>query len=483
MSDIGQAGNAGPKDRWWVQERVRPLERPVGERTHDFCETHITIDAEAARREASRCVECAEPQCAPYCPTGSRMQEWLRLTAEGRFLEAAAVSQSANNFPEICARVCPHERLCEKGCVLGCKGEAMAFGAIERFLHEYAFEHGGVDTRPPAVRWEQSVAVVGGGPSGLACADELNQRGYAVTVFDAAPRPGGMMMYGMPGFKLERRIVERRIGVLEKRGVKFSCGVRIGGASGLGWLFERGFDAVYVGIGAEKARDVEVEGRRLRGIFLALPFLAEWDVDHGAAGGGDEAVDLRGRKVVVLGGGDTAMDCLRTAARRGAQSATCVYRRDEANLACNRREFRNATAESAQFVWLAGPARFLGDASGHVRQVECRPMRLGAAGPDGRRVAEPTGKASFLVEADVVVIAFGFDPTPLDAGAGMSPAATAEGTLVVDENGMTTVPGVFAGGDCVRRAGLVVAAVRDGREVAAAMDRHLAAKRAEPAVA
>jgi glutamate synthase (NADPH/NADH) small chain len=463
----------------WTQERVQPKQRPVPERVQDFCEIYLTFTPEMARAEAARCIECADPTCMQACPLGNHINEWLHLTADGKFLEAAEASQATSNLPEICSRVCPQERLCEGGCVLQAKGEAIAIGSIERFINEYAFNHDGVDVRPPAVKTNQAVAVVGSGPAGLTCADELIKRGHDVTVFESAHLPGGLLMFGIPGFKLEKEIVRRRVEVLEKRGVKFRCGVEVGKDVSLAQLRAQGFEAIFLGVGAQKPKEIEIAGRQLAGVHQALSFLVRvsperWTLPPQP---GVEPIEVRGKRIAVLGGGDTAMDCLRTAIRLGATSATCVYRRDEANMPGSKKEFANAKAECARFLWLANPVRLLDDGHGHVRGVECQPMKLGERDAKGRRSPVPAGGPNFLVEADIVVIAFGFDPSVLDTGTSAKFKTTRWGTFAVDETGMTNVPGIFAGGDCVQGADLVVTAVRAGRQAAASMDQYLGQKR------
>ncbi|MBI5686544.1 MAG: NAD(P)-dependent oxidoreductase [Verrucomicrobia bacterium] len=460
------------KDIWWQQDRVTAPQRPASERVHDFREIEQTVDDEAARREAARCIDCADPQCVEACPIGNHVKDWLVLVAEGKFLEAAAVCQATSSFPEIHARLCAQERQCERGCVLGAHGEPVAIGLVERFINEYAFDHGGVDVQPVPVRFNQPVAVIGSGPAGLTCADQLNQRGYPVTVFDAAAQPGGSLMFRIPGFKLDKDILKRRIAVFEKRGILFRCGVQIGKDTTIAQMFQEGFQAVFLGTGSQKPRELDVEGRHLENVFQALPFLAETQAVAEV-----HAIPLRDRKVVVVGCGDMAMDCLRTSLRLGASSVTCIYRRDSSAMPATKREFANAQAEGARFFWMARPTRFLGDEQGRVRGVECERTRLTDINESKRRDPTPNS-LSFVVEADVVVLAIGFEVTPPPVTATeASLRLSEEGTIAVDQDGMTSIAGVFAAGEAVTRAGILGNAVRGGREAAAAIDRYLTAKR------
>ena len=460
------------KDIWWQQKPVTAPQRPAAERVRDFREVEETVNEEAARREAARCVDCADPQCVEACPIGNHVRDWLMLVAEGKFLEAAAVCQATSSFPEIHARLCAHERQCERGCVLGARGEPVAISLVERFISDYAFEHGGVDATPAVVRFNQPVAVIGSGPAGLTCAEQLNRRGYPVTVFEAAEQPGGSLMFRIPGFKLDKDILKRRIAVFEKRGILFRCGVQIGRDISIGQLFQEGFRAVFLATGSQKPRELVVEGRHLENVFQAMPFLAETQAVAEV-----HAIPLRDRRVVVVGCGDMAMDCLRTALRLGAGSATCIYRRDATAMTATKREFANAQAEGAKFFWMARPVRFLGDAQGRVRGVECERTRLTDIREGERRDPTPN-TPNFVVEADIVVLAIGFEVTPPPVTATDALLRlTEQGTIAVDADGMTSIPGVFAAGEAVTRAGILGDAVRGGREAAAAMDRYLAAKR------
>ena len=336
-----------PKHNWREIARETPPKRDAAERICDFDEIYGLFDEATAREQASRCINCPDPLCAQACPLGNRIPEWLALVADGRFLEAAELSRSTSNLPEICSRVCPQERLCEGGCILNAISDPVSIGAVEKFINEYAFAHETLDAAvaPPNGR---KVAVVGSGPGGIACADELAKLGYAVTIFEAQSRAGGLLVNGIPSFKLEKAVVERRLDLLRRRGVAIRCGVKVGRDVSLSMLRKQ-FDAVYLAIGAQKPKELGIPGADLRGVFHALPFLIQMNLGETADG---PLVDVRGKRVAVLGGGDTAMDCLRTALRGGAQEAVCLYRRDLENMPGSRREYLNATEEGARFVFL-----------------------------------------------------------------------------------------------------------------------------------
>jgi len=440
--------------------------RPPQERIRDFGEVTLTYTPEQAVAEASRCVECTKPPCVKACPLRNPIKDWLVLTAQERFIEAAHLSRTTSAMPEICGRICPQDRLCEEACIVGVKHAPVAIGAIEKFINEYAIAREGLPLPAVAAPSGHRVAVVGSGPAGLACAEELVKRGHHVTVYEASPRPGGLLRYGIPGFKLEKPVVERRTEYLARLGVEFVCGTRVGTDLTLEELRAGGFDAVYLATGATTPKRPALPGMELEGIVDALPFLIRNNVEEG-----EPEDDLTGRRVVVLGGGDTAMDCLRTARRLGAASVTCVYRRDEANMPGSRREVLAAREEGVVFEWLKAPVRFLDDGAGGVRGIECIHMELGEPDEDGRRRPVPVPDSNFEIEADLVILAFGFDGSPVPARDG--PALTRWGTYVVNEDGMTTVPGVFAGGDVVRGADLVTTALADGRTAADAIDRYL----------
>ncbi len=460
---------------WSKRVRIEAGKRLPEERVRDFRETYLEYAAEdAVMLEAQRCLECKEPSCEGACPLGNRILDWLRLTAEGKFLEAATVSRQTSNMPEICGRVCPHDRLCEEGCILVQKHQPVSIGAIERFINEYAFR---VEGLPHPVLPAPSgfrVAIVGSGPAGLACADELAKMGHRVTVFEAWLAPGGLLVYGIPGFKLEKHVVERRIRYLETLGVEFMCNTRIGVDRSIDDLFREGYHAVFLGTGSQKAKSPHIEGDRLDGVLEALPFLIRNNTQPKLLPPGfPERDELGGKRVVVLGGGDTAMDCLRTAVRLGAAKVTCVYRRDEENMPGSRREVKSAKEEGVEFRWLTAPVKFIGDEQGKVRAIECVEMALGEPDKDGRRKPVEVEDSNYLIEADLVIMAFGFDASPVEGEDASKLRTNKWGNYEVDRIKMTSWPGVFAGGDIVRGADLVVTAIKDGRDAARGIDEYL----------
>lgn len=456
--------------RAWAEiDRTGPPKRPADQRVADFHEIYSLYDEAIVREQASRCIQCPKPSCVTACPLANRIPEWLALAAEGDFLGAAEISRSTSNMPEICSRVCPQERLCEGSCILNGMSESISIGAIEKFINEYALARGaGKVTPPPANGF--SAAVIGSGPGGMACADELAKLGYAVTIFESQALPGGLLMNGIPAFKLEKSVVERRVNLLRQRGVTFLLGVTVGQDVSLHDLLAK-YNAVFLGIGAQKAKPLDIPGATLKGVFQSLPFLIQKNVSLPLE---IPAIEVEGKRVVVLGGGDTAMDCLRTAVRCGAREATCFYRRDLANMPGSRKEYANALEEGAEFVFLTNPISLAGDADGNVTSVRCVKMELGEPDASGRQKPRVIPGSEFSMAADVLLVAYGFDPVPFPPQSDLSKIATnAWGGLTVDDNQMTSVPGVFAGGDSTRGPSLVVHAVRDGRKAAQGIHRYV----------
>ena len=467
------AANPWPaKHNWRYIARESPPKRAAGERICDFDEIYGLYDEATVRAQASRCINCPDPPCVKNgCPLANRIPEWLALTADGRFLEAAELSRSTSNMPEICSRVCPQDRLCEGACILNARSEPVSIGAVEKFINEYAFAHAPLDAGVSSPN-RRKVAVVGIGPGGMACADELAKLGYAVTMFEAQTRPGGLLVNGIPSFKLEKTIVERRFDLLRRRGVTIRCGVTVGRDVSLSMLRQQ-FDAVYLAIGAQKPKSLSIPGADLLGVFHALPFLIQKNLEIS-----DESpIEVRGKRVAVLGGGDTAMDCLRTAIRCGAREAICIYRRDVENMPGSRREYSNAVEEGAQFMFLTNAVSLSGNAADEVCEAQCVRMELGEPDAKGRRKPQPIPGSEFSLPVDVVLIAYGFDPVPIFAAGNADQIEVNKwGGVIVDQNQMTSVPGVFAGGDLVRGPDLVVRAVRDSRKAAAGIHNFLASR-------
>jgi glutamate synthase (NADPH/NADH) small chain len=425
------------------------------------------------------------PFCQINCPLHNNIPDWLMLTAEGRMEEAYRMAAQTNNMPEICGRICPQDRLCEGSCVIEKGFESVTIGAVEKHITETAFENGWVQPPQPVAELSESVGIIGAGPAGLAAADMLRQRGYQVTVYDRYDRVGGLLIYGIPGFKLEKHVVQRRHDLLADGGVTFRMNVDIG----VDISFEEiraSHDAVLVATGVYKARDINAPGVGMEGIVPALDYLtasnrkslgdAVPDFDSGT-------LDAKGRDVVVIGGGDTAMDCVRTAIRQEANSVTCLYRRDRANMPGSQREVANAEEEGVIFKWLSAPQAFLGD--NHVRAVQAQKIHLGQPDATGRQVPQIIEDSSHDIPADLVIKALGFDPEDLPAMFGAPELAVSKwGTIDIDwRSMMTNLPGVFAAGDIVRGASLVVWGVRDGRDAAAAIDSYIMAQSDAPQAA
>jgi glutamate synthase (NADPH/NADH) small chain len=453
----------------------QPEKRPVDTRRLDFDEIYRDFNPAEAAAQASRCSQCGVPFCSVHCPLSNNIPDWLKLTTEGRLEEAYEVSAATNTFPEVCGRICPQDRLCEGNCVIERGFEAVTIGAVERYITDNAFEQGWVKPIQPKQELTQSVGIIGAGPAGLAAADILRRRGYQVHVYDRHDRVGGLLIYGIPGFKLEKEIVLRRWKLLADGGIRFHLNTEVGRDMTLEALQER-HDAVLIATGVYHARELGGPGAGLAGIEPALRYL----IASNRKGMGDEVADFdsgllnaAGKQVVVIGGGDTAMDCVRTATRQGAKSVKCLYRRDKANMPGSMREVKNAEEEGVEFVWLSAPEAFLGD--DHVTGVRAARMHLGLPDASGRQSVEPIPGSHFNLPADLVIKALGFDAEDLPARFNAPHLSrTRWGTLKVNQRSFeTNIPGVFAAGDITRGASLVVWAIRDGRDAAQAMITHL----------
>ena len=456
--------------------RDMPEKRGASLRNQDFQEIYGEYAVAKAEEQSGRCSQCGVPYCQSHCPLHNNIPDWLRLTAEGRLKEAWELSQATNTFPEICGRICPQDRLCEGNCVIEQSGHGtVTIGSVEKFITDYAWDQGWIEPVLPAVERAESVGIIGAGPGGLAAADMLRRAGIQVTVYDRHDRAGGLMTYGIPGFKLEKDIVMRRIAQLEAMGVTFVMNCNVG--EHLTFDAIRGtHDAVLIATGVYKSRDLMGPGSGAGGIVRAIDFLTA----SNRKGFGDEVpefdsgeLNADGKRVVVIGGGDTAMDCVRTAVRQGAVSVKCLYRRDRANMPGSQREVGNAEEEGVEFVWLSAPHGFSGET---VEGVMVQRMRLGAPDASGRQSPEVIEGADYVEGADLVIKALGFEPEELPTLWGAPELeVTRWGTVKADfRTHATSLPGVYACGDIQRGASLVVWAIRDGREAAEAMLDYLA---------
>ena len=452
--------------------RETPEKRGAEARREDFDEIYRQYAVEKAAEQASRCSQCGVPFCQSHCPLHNNIPDWLKLTAEGRLREAYETSQATNTFPEICGRICPQDRLCEGNCVIEQSGHGtVTIGAIEKYLTDMAFEEGWVDEIKPMTERSESIGIIGAGPGGLAAADRLRRMGFQVTVYDRYDRSGGLLVYGIPGFKLEKDVVEKRNDQLAQGGVEFVLNCNVGEDISFGDIRAK-HDAVLIATGVYKTRDIGGPGAGLGGIVQALDYLtASNRKSFGDAVPEFDSGELNadGKDVVVIGGGDTAMDCVRTAVRQGAKSVKCLYRRDRANMPGSQREVQNAEEEGVEFVWQTAPKGFAGDDA--VSGVKIVHMRLGAPDVTGRQTPEEIAGSEETLKADLAIKALGFEPEDLPKLWGAEGLeVTRWGTIKADfRTHQTALSNVWAVGDIVRGASLVVWAIRDGREAADAI--------------
>ena len=451
--------------------------RPADVRICDFDDVVIPMTAEQAIAEASRCVHCPDPApCMLACPTHNDIPSALWLIEQGKFLEAADLYRQTSSLPEICGRVCPHEQLCQGSCSHLKSFEPVLTGALEAFVTDYQRCAVGVDT-PAGAPSGKRVAIVGAGPAGLACAEQLVQKGHQVTIYESKPASGGLLTYGIPNFKLPKEVVFARAGDLERAGVEFVFNTYIGKDLTIDQLFDNGFDAAFIGVGAEVDAPMEVPGEDLPGVYKATEFLARCNAAEELL-----PIEMRqrpavGKRVVVVGGGDTASDCLRTGLRMGAEQVTCLYRRTEKEMPGGRHDRQLAREEGAQYRFLTQPVRFIAGPDGRLAQVECIRMELGEPDEKGRRKPVPVENSNFIVEADSAILALGYWPDPIIGETTPDLKTHKWGLIVADrETGATSRPGVYAGGDDVTGPDLVVTAMVAGRKSAAAIDAYLKSK-------
>lgn len=450
------------------QEQQYPEKRDSTDRKQDFDEIYREYALAKAEEQASRCSQCGVPFCHIHCPLGNNIPDWLRLTAEGRLQEAYEMSSATNNMPEICGRICPQDRLCEGNCVIEADFNSVTIGSIEKFITDTAWQEGWVENITPAEQRPETVAIIGSGPAGLAAAEQLCEQGFQVHVYERADRAGGLLIYGIPGFKLEKDIIERRTKRLADSGVTFHLNYEIESLDAI----RDSHDAVLIATGVYKGRDLKAPGVGLPNVHKALDYLIasnKKSMGDAVAAYDDGTLNAAGKNVVVVGGGDTAMDCVRTAIRQGAKSVKCLYRRDRENMPGSVREVQNAEEEGVEFIWLSAPEAFIGDDK--VEKVRTYRMQLGAADATGRQAPIQVPDSQFDLDCDMAIMALGFEPEDLPELFKAPELDVARwGTIKVDHsNMMSNLNGVFAAGDIVRGASLVVWAIRDGRDVAVHM--------------
>ena len=457
-----------------------PPKRDTDNRKEDFNEIYKEFIHGKAQEQSSRCSQCGVPFCQVHCPLSNNIPDWLKLTAEGRLEEAYNLAQSTNNMPEVCGRICPQDRLCEGNCVIEQSGHGtVTIGSVEKFITDNAWANGWVKPIKIEKELNQSIGIIGSGPAGLACAEQLRKKGYKITVYDRYDRAGGLLIYGIPNFKLEKEVVERRTKLLKDGGINFKLNFEVGKDATLDEL-KKEHDAILIATGVYKPREIDIKGSDLGNIFPAMEFLTT----SNKKGLGDKVenfengtLNAKDKNVVVIGGGDTAMDCVRTAVRQKAKSVKCLYRRDKENMPGSAREVANAEEEGVEFVWLSSPKEFIG--KNKIEKVLVNKMKLGDPDDGGRRKPIIDEGSEYEIETDIVIKSLGFDPEDLPKLFDEKDLQVSKwGTIKIDFDTMeTNLKGVFAAGDIVRGASLVVWAIKDGRDVAESIDKLLKSKR------
>jgi len=452
-------------------DRLEPAKRLVVERTKDFGEIYEVFDRDDAKSQSERCIQCGDPFCLSKCPLHNYIPQWLKSIAEKDLDFAFKLSNEPSPFPEVMGRVCPHDRLCEGDCTLNDGHGAITIGSIETHITETGFK-AGLKPQFPGVTTDKKVAIIGSGPAGLSAATYLLRSGIAVTMYETADRAGGLLTYGIPNFKLDKKIVERRISLLEEAGLKLVLNTTVGKDI----TFEEvadAHDAIFIGVGATKGKSAGIVGENAPNVYPAMEYLTSiqrknFKISY------DKKYDFKDMNVVVIGGGDTAMDCLRTAKREGARSVTCLYRRDEKNMPGSRKEYKNAMEEGVDFVFLAAPKEIVLDENGNAIAVEATKTQLGAKDESGRQKMEEIKGSEFRVNADIVIMSLGFDPVVPSFLAENGIETNGWGGIIINEETYeTSTAGIYAGGDCFRGADLVVTAALDGREAARSISHSL----------
>ena len=456
-----------------------PTKRASNLRTEDFKEIYNRFVHDKAKEQSSRCSQCGVPFCQIHCPLHNNIPDWLKLTAEGRLREAHELAHSTNNMPEICGSICPQDRLCEGNCVIEKAGHGtVTIGSVEKYITDTAWEKGWIKPIKVLSEINQSVGIIGAGPAGLACAEELRKSGYKITIYDRYDRPGGLLIYGIPNFKLEKFAVERRTNLLKKSGIQFKQNFEVGKNISLNDLRKK-HDAILVATGVYKPRKIDLPGSNLKNIFPALEFLTASNrkgLGDRVKNFDDGTLNAKNKDIIIIGGGDTGMDCVRTAIRQNAKSVKCLYRRDRENMPGSAREVYNAEEEGVEFIWLSNPKEFIG--SSQISSVIVERMKLGKTDSSGRKKPEPIPSSDFKLKADMVIKALGFDPEDLPKLFNSPDLSISEwGTIKINLKTMeTNLPGVFAAGDIVRGASLVVWAIRDGRDATVSIKKYLEQK-------
>ena len=461
-------------------DKQTPNKREADYRLEDFKEIYDQFIHDKAKEQSSRCSQCGVPFCQVHCPLHNNIPDWLKLTAEGRLEEANEMAHSTNNMPEVCGRICPQDRLCEGNCVIEQSGHGtVTIGAVEKYITDTAWEKGWIKPIKVLKEKEQSIGIVGAGPAGLACAEELRKSGYKITIYDRYDRAGGLLVYGIPNFKLEKFVVERRINLLKDSGIIFQQNIEIGKNKSFEEL-KKEHDAILIATGVYKPREINLPENNLKNIFPAMKFLTA----SNRKGLGDKVeefdngvLNAENKNVVVIGGGDTAMDCVRTAVRQNAKSVKCIYRRDRENMPGSVREVYNAEEEGVEFIWLSNPIKFIG--SEKISSLVVEKMILSEPDSSGRKKPEPIPNSNFEIQADIVIKALGFDPEDLPKLFNYPKLSVSRwGTININLKTLeTNIPGVFAARDIVRGASLVVWAIKDGRDCAASIQKYLELKK------